>query len=179
MFSKLIRTTLVSTVLAPVALTTSFCILNNDGFSIEALLWFLIALFLVFFGYIILRIAPNKLECFSEKLVSIKNGDTEIIQHVLPYLIPLFGSTPLPFSVNYNMILYVSSLLLLIFWNSNALYFNPILKLFGYHIYEVVLVNQVNVTLLTKRILRGIPDEDLIIVRLAEYVFLEKDYHDD
>jgi len=173
MYSKLIRTILIATALAPILLTVSFNLFNNFGPSLEAFGWLGGAISLVILAFFILRHAPNNLEQFSEGIVAIKNGDAEVVVFLLAYLLPLFSG--MTAKIDYPMALYITVVLMFVFWNSNSLYFNPVLKFLGLHVYEITLENHVNAILITKRTLRAVPRERLTLVRLAEYVFLEKE----
>lgn len=173
MYSKLIRTTLIATALAPILLTISFNLFNNFGSTLEAFGWLGGATLLVILAFFILNYAPNSLERFSEGVITIKNGDAEVVVFLLAYLLPLFSG--MTAKIDYPMALYIAVVLMFVFWNSNCLYFNPVLKLLGFHVYEITFENQVNAILITKRTLRAVPRERLILVRLAEYVFLEKE----
>ena len=173
MYSKLIRTTLIATALAPLLITISFNLFNNFGPTLEAFGWLGSAILLIILAFLILNYAPNNLERFSEGIVTIKNSDAEMVVFLLAYLLPLFSG--MAAKIDYSMAIYIAAVLMFVFWNSNSLYFNPVLKLLGFHVYEITLENQVNAILITKRTLRAVPRERLTLVRLAEYVFLEKE----
>ncbi len=172
MYSKLVRTLLVASVLAPIILTVSFTIFNNSGLTLEALAWLLGALWLIICTFGVLKYAPKELEHFSEKIEAIKNINAEGVIFILAYLLPLILNAEN--KINYSMTIYIAIVLLFVFWNSNTIFCNPILKLLGYHTYEITLANQVSALLLTNRTLRGVPKEKVHLVRLTEHVFIEK-----
>ena len=172
MYSKLIRTTLISTALVPVLLTIAFNLFNNFGPTKEAFIWLFGAILLTTAAFSILNCAHKSLEQFSESIVTIKNGDSEVVVFLLAYLLPLFSG--MTAKIDYPMAIYIAVMLVFVFWNSNSLYFNPVLKLLRFHVYEITLQNQVNAILVTKRDLRAVPKENLMLMRLAEHVFLEK-----
>lgn len=173
MYSRLLRATLVATSLAPVLLTIAFSCFWSGGLSFEVYGWFGGALLLVILGFLILSFGTRRLEVFSEGIVAIKNGEAEVVTFLLAYLLPLLGGTT-P-TIDYGITTYVALILIFVFWKSTSFCFNPVLMFLGYYIYEITSENHVTYILLTRRILRGVPKNNLKFVRLAEYVFLEKE----
>lgn len=136
------------------------------------LVWLISGLLILLLSLIIIKCAIAYLETFSEKLTSIKTADSEAVTFLLAYCLPLVGEA-LPLS-DTSTSLYILVVLSSILYNSNCIYFNPLIRIFGYHLYEVVKENNVSCILLTRRTLRRVPSEYIKVVRLAEYVMVEK-----
>jgi hypothetical protein len=61
-----------------------------------------------------------------------------------------------------------------VIYNSNYIYFNPLLRLFGYHLLEVTTGNNETYFLFTDRTIRSVPLKNIKVVRIAEYVIMER-----
>jgi len=172
LYSKLIRLCLVLTSLAPLFLSLAFVLFRNSGISFQSTTMGCVALFLFVGSFFCAKCGSKKLEVFSERIEGIKSADSKVFSFLLVYCLPfLIKNEPLP---DYATCLYIAVIFGVILYNSNCLYFNPTLGIFGLHLYEIVLKNGSTCVLLSKQTLRGVPNE-IQMVRLSEYVLMEKE----
>ena len=60
----------------------------------------------------------------------------------------------------------------IIYVNSNMIHINPVLTVFGYHIYEIATKNESNYTLISRR--RIMKNEKLNVVVIGDYILMER-----
>jgi hypothetical protein len=172
LYSRIVRLAFVLTSLAPIFLSLAFVSYWKSGISIQTIIMTCMALVLFFGCFLFAGYGATKLEVFSERVEAIKSADSEVLSFLFVYSFPFLTKTE--FLPNYPTSIYIAIVFGAILYNLNCLYFSPTLSILGYHLYEINLKNGITCVLLTKRTFRGVPNE-LRIVRLSEYVLLEKE----
>lgn len=174
MYNKLIQFILFSTALAPIFLFNAYWMyLQSVVVTSGVFIWVVVSLLLGGVGFFVLKYGSRRLEGFSENIVAIKNCDGEVVAFLLAYLLPWIAGTSI-FMEEWEQILGYLVPLIFVFWGSSCLYINPLLRIFGYHMYEITLASQVTCYFISKRILRGLPTSAVKVVRITEYVLLER-----
>lgn len=115
-------------------------------------------------------IAPRR-PMFHERIATLDRRDGDVMSYIASYLIP-FITFPLDGWQQIAAIIVFLLVLLVIYVNSNMIYINPMLSLFGYHLYEVTLENNASSFYLISqhRIVRG---EMVGVVKIGESTLLE------
>ncbi len=112
------------------------------------------------------------------KVVSVERKDGEVMGYVASYLIPFVtfsidnehGQVSVPQVLALAVFLLV---LLVIYVNSNMIYINPVLNIFGYHLYAIEIEHGGReVYYLARKPVRR--DESISYVRLSDDIFLER-----
>ncbi len=170
MLSFFAKIALVSTSLAPVLITYGLSRLSEQGGWQYVL--FALAGLLVLLNLCLLRFIRSKLRVIELKLSSVRNADQEILAFILTYLLPLAGTSDQ--QTNLPVVSFVFVLIFVAVFASNSYHFNPLLGLFRYHFYEVTTNDNVTLILLTKKRLRGNP-QNRFVVEISDYLLMEID----
>jgi len=131
-------------------LAVIFCILLWE----KHLLWAVIILFIGISGLLILflyfvLIAPRRAKSH-ETITELNRHDGDVLSYVASYLVP-FVSLDLAGVQLWAVIVFLV-VLLIIYVNSNMIYINPMLNIFGYHLYEIKIAkNETSFYLLTRQ----------------------------
>ena len=118
------------------------------------LLWAILILLVGISGLIILLlyfflIVPRR-QVSHETVASLNRHDGDVLSYVTSYLLP-FVSLDLTSSQVWAVLVFFA-VLLIIYVNSNMIYINPMLNVFGYHLYEITIEhNEASFYLLTRR----------------------------
>jgi hypothetical protein len=112
------------------------------------------------------RFAPTPLE-----VQSVRSKDGETMSYIASYILPFVS---LPYGDYYKLaaIVIFLAVLAIVYVNSNMLYINPMLNLFGFHLYAVTSVGGVEHTLIARR--RPRSGASLRLVTIGENVHIEK-----
>jgi hypothetical protein len=149
--------------------------INFDKLSIIKNNLFVISLFiLIIVSNYALKLSIDQIKDMSPKSIEVKNvsqktGDT--LNYLVTYIIPFI-------TLDSNSIRNITSLGVLLFFmgiiytNSNLIYTNPILNLFGYKIYEVIDKNDNLIICISKKKYIKI-DKPLKITNFSGNVYLE------
>jgi hypothetical protein len=119
-------------------------------------------------GYLkwVQRFAPTPLE-----VQSVRSKDGETMSYIASYILPFVS---LPYGDYYKLaaIVIFLAVLAIVYVNSNMLYINPMLNLFGFHLYAVTSIGDVEHTVIARR--RPRPGAPLRLVTIGENVHIEK-----
>lgn len=101
---------------------------------------------------------------------TLKNADKDLLAFLLSYLLPIAVEN----RSGYNDLVLpvVSCLLLLVVYQSELYYVNPLLGMVGYHFYEVATTEGTSAILITKRHPQHVRDP-FRVTRVSPHVFLE------
>jgi hypothetical protein len=127
----------------PLALIFGIFLLDKEQpWTIGEHPWALISLLIGLTGLLCLYlyfhwIAPRR-PVFHERIATLERRDGDVMSYIASYLIP-FVAFPLGGWQQVAAILVFLAVLMVIYVNSNMIYINPMLNLFGYHLYEVTL----------------------------------------
>ena len=155
-----------------------FCIFLLDKqrpWSIGEHTWALVSLLIGLTGllclYLYFRwIAPRR-PVFHERIATLERRDGDVMSYIASYLIP-FVAFPLDNWQQVATILIFLAVLMVIYVNSNMIYINPMLNLFGYHLYEVTLAqNETSFYLISRH--RVARNEMVGFVRIGDTALLE------
>ena len=117
------------------------------------------------------RFAP-RLGSFQEKITGMQRRDADVMSYVASYLIPFvafpFGS----WQQTVALLLFIG-VLGIVYVNSNMIQVNPMLNLFGYHLYEITVEkSQVPHSFIThNRVALG---SVIHVIDIGDGIFLEK-----
>lgn len=125
---------------------------------------------LVTFVYIRRRLKKGGI---SQTLIThVEKRDENVVSYIASYLIP-FVTFPLDKPEQISALLVFIGVLMILYVNSNMLYINPMLNLFGYHLYEIEIDNDdMSHYVIARGLIR--PNKMLYFVRISTGVFLEK-----
>ena len=170
MLSRLARTLLASTSVAPILLTYSFMIWTEEKPVLEIVTPIVIALFLVIICVCILKFATTQLQITPFTIVGLSPADGEVLNFVIAYLLPLV--TMSTSDINYTLFIFIFIFMTFIILITNAYSINPLLSFAGYHFYQVTTEGQINCLLISRRVLINI-GEVRRVVKLTEYIALD------
>ena len=105
------------------------------------------------------------------RLCKYQRRDSEVMSYIASYVVPLATLSLDLFSQMFILITFLL-LLLILYVNSNMIYINPILNLFGFHLYEIEVENneQSRYYLARQRLVR---DETIYYVHISDEIWLE------
>ena len=170
MLSKLSKTSLVSTALAPICLTLWFIKYSKQWKYTDGLPFLIIAIVLAIICWGLLKLSSKKLEKIPSKIATVKTADKEIVGFILVYLLPLINQTST--SMDSHVLVFVSVLFFVIVFTSNSYHFNPLIGFFGYHFYEVTIDGGITYILITKKNISNCKSIGYV-VQISEYMILE------
>lgn len=170
MLNKLTKLFLVATSFAPVFLTLWFAEFSRSWNIMDGHYFLIISIILTIFCFLILKLAKIKLESIPVKITSISTSDKETIGFILVYLLPLINQTPV--QVNKYLLMFVLIIFFISLYTTNSYHFNPVLGIFGYHFYEVVIDGGITFVLITKKNLMNTKKINYV-VQISEYMILE------
>jgi hypothetical protein len=108
---------------------------------------------------------------FQLKIAAFHKRDTEAMAYIVTYIIP-FLAIPLH-GWKEGIALSIFFIVLgILYVNSNMIHINPMLNLFGYHLYEITTEDGSVHSLLAKRSIRHL--ETVKVVKLGDEILLEK-----
>lgn len=106
------------------------------------------------------------------KVTEVEKRDENVVSYIASYLIP-FVTFPLATPEQVAAILIFVGVLLVLYINSNMIYINPMLNLFGWHLYAITIdSDQMSHYLIARQDIR--PDRTLYFVEISDNVYLEK-----
>jgi hypothetical protein len=113
----------------------------------------------------------ESLSPFQLKIAAFQKRDTEAMAYIVTYIIP-FLAIPLH-GWKEGIALSIFFIVLgILYINSNMIHINPMLNLFGYHLYEVTTEDNGVHSLLAKRSIRHL--ETIKVVKLGDEILLER-----
>ena len=127
-------------------------------------------------GYLFLVRRTN--QRLTRKVVSVERKDGEVMGYIASYLIPFvtFSIDNEHGQVSVTQVLALAIfllVLLIIYVSSNMIYINPVLNIFGYHLYTIEIENGGReVYYLAKKPVKR--DESISYVRLSDDIYLER-----
>lgn len=149
MLSVLMKFALVLTSIAPIGLTLSFLLYQNN----EEVLWSIFALFcslsLCAICHQIIISSAKKLNKTTIAAASIKPADKEISGYFVAYMLPVLGGGK--YFLEPSTFLFFALMFFVFIWASKSFYANPVLAVCGYKFYEVQLTNGANLLFITKK----------------------------
>jgi hypothetical protein len=175
MLSKLLKTYLILTSLAPLCISVSYIFYEKYGLSISDFIPLAIMIIVGWSSLYILRFAASSFELFNEiTIAKIKSIDKEVIGFLIAYSLPLLLLNVNNIKIHTLFFIIVVFILIfgLVIWGTHSFQVNPLLGIFGFHFYEIETENGITLMLITK--------EEIIkakhikqIVKLTEDVILE------
>ncbi len=170
MLNRFAKLLLVGTSLAPILLTWAFADWRVNGPSPRQGTAVSIAVLLAILCGLVVAGAARTLGDMRFTAASVKTADSEVVGFIVAYLLPLVSSSGREFDP--LLLAFVTFLLALIVWSTNAYSVNPLLSLFGYHFYEISNVDGVSFLFLSRRELRSVRDIGQV-KQLTRYVLLD------
>src|ERR1700730_16342521 len=118
-----------------------------------------------------LRFVP-RLGSFQEKITGMQRRDADVMSYIASYLIP-FVAIPFGGWQQTVALLVFIGVLGIVYVNSNMIQVNPMLNLFGYHLYEITVEkSQVPHSFITHN--RAALGQTIHIIDIGDGIFLEK-----
>src|SRR5260370_11706155 len=116
-------------------------------------------------------IAPKK-TAFHEKIIDFHRHDGDIMSYIASYIVP-FISISLDGWVQLLSVGVFIFVLLILYVSSNMIYINPMLNVFGYHLYEVTFEgSELSYYFITRH--NVVRKKIIQVLRIGEEAFLEK-----
>jgi len=122
----------------------------SDKIAIIPILLVIVTLILACIPFLLIKVFTkfkNKEAPVTIKEINYKDGDT--MSYVVTYLLPFLSITGTPKDVISIFILFF--VLMILYINSNLVFINPVLSMFGYHIYEIQTTSNKTLILITKK----------------------------
>ena len=169
--SKLAKFLLAATAFAPVLwMYAVVSFLNND--YLYAAVFLIGSIPLVLICQRLLNCAKSQLQSRRYYTTTVETVDGEILSLLLIYLLPLITRN----LATYNWLAWfaVTFFFCFVVATSHGYHFNPLLVILKYHFYKVTQKNGIPHILITKRRIYT-SGEKLKVVRLAEYILIEKE----
>lgn len=107
-----------------------------------------------------------------EVVVSVQRKDAEVMSYIVTYIIPFIGLDLSSFANLFSLCLFFC-MLMIIYINTNLIHINPMLNMFGYHIYEIENNSGEIQTIISKKS-RLINKDKLRLVMIGDNLFMEK-----
>ena len=126
---------------------------------------------LVFMMLYFFQLAP-RLGSIQERIAGLQRRDGDVMGYIASYLLPFVA---IPFSGWQQGIALLIFVIVLgiVYVNSNMIHINPMLNLFGYHVYEITLEHSDSPhSLITRR--RIAKNETIHLVDIGDGIFLDK-----
>ncbi|MER8646714.1 hypothetical protein [Mesorhizobium sp. M1252] len=169
MFSRLAKTLLITSAIAPIGLVYAW-VAYREGSGGVALLLLLACAALVQGCLVVFRRAPQVLERFPFQPQSVEAADRENVAFLLLYLSPLFTSQ---FGqLNLSLLIPTICIFTLLTATGYNYHFNPLLGLIGWHFYKVTSAEGVTYVIITKKQLRN-TNQIGQVGQLTEYILID------
>ncbi len=133
--------------------------------------WLAAAVLLVFLCWGLLRYAAKNAQKHLFHIKEFERNDQEVLAFLLAYLLPFISSKNMAFTGEWLTGTYILVIIFLVIAHADALHFNPVMGLLGYHFYSVKNGDGVSHLLISKEELRR-PGKDVQTVRLAHTIYL-------
>lgn len=139
-------------------------------------LWAIIALIIGLSGLITMALyffqfAPN-LGSIQERIIGMQRHDGDVMGYIASYLLPFIAIPFAGWQQGVALLIFVI-VLGIVYVNSNMIHINPMLNLFGFHVYEVILEqSETPHSLITRR--RVAKNETLHMIDIGDGIFLDK-----
>lgn len=169
MFSRLAKTLLITSAVAPIGLVYAW-VAFNEGKAYWAVALILGCTVLVACCIWVFRSARGLLERFSFKPQSVEPADRENIAFMLLYLSPLF--TAQFGQLNLTLLIPTVFIFTLLTATGYNYHFNPLLGLVGWHFYKVTSTEGVVYVLITRKQLRN-TNQISQVGQLTEYILID------
>ena len=170
MLSKLAKSSLVATSLAPIFLTLWFVDFSKRWEWSEGIVYMIAALLLTCICWVLLSLSKTRLEKLPLEIKSVKTVDKEIVGFIIIYLLPLINESST--KVNPKVLAFVMALFFIVVLTSHSYHFNPLIGFLGYHFYEVTLTGEVSYVLISRKNIRNCKNIKQV-VQISEYMILE------
>ena len=115
----------------------------------------------------------QRLGALQVKIAGFQRRDAEAMAYIVTYIIPFLA---IPFSGwKEGVALTIFFIVLgILYVNSNMIHINPMLNLFGYHLYEITLEDGSVHSLITHRTIRH--RETIMVIKMTDEILLEKEH---
>lgn len=133
-FAKLL---LVATSLSPMLGAIAVNQYAKGGDWTDWVPWLAPAVLLFIICALILHFATSVAQVHPQQITKVERTDKEVLGFLLAYLLPVVSAKESAFQVHWQTVAYAFVILLLVFTHANALHFNPLLGLLGYHFYTI------------------------------------------
>jgi len=107
-----------------------------------------------------------------ETVVSVQRKDSEVMSYIVTYIIPFIGLDLSIFANLFSLCLFFL-MLMIIYINTNLIHINPMMNIFGYHIYEIENISGTIQTIISKKA-RLVKNDRIEIIMIGDNLFMEK-----
>jgi hypothetical protein len=150
------------------------CVLQYDQWS-----WWVIALFggllgigSIIFMWLYLWWMRKRSYVYHKKVMNFSKRDGEVMGYIATYLVP-FVTFPLEKPKQIIALLLFAVVLMIVYISSNMIYINPVLNIFGFHLYEIEIEHsQSSHYYIAHKPLER--NHEISFVRLSDDIYLEK-----
>lgn len=169
MFSRLAKTLLITSAVAPIGLVYAW-VAFNEGRTYWAVGLVVACVILVGCCLWVFTSARRMLERFPFKPQSVEAADRENIAFMLLYLSPLF--TAQFGQLNMTLLIPTIFIFTLLTATGYSYHFNPLLGLIGWHFYKVTSAEGVTYVMITRKQLRN-TNQISQVGQLTEYILID------
>ncbi len=167
-----LKTLFFASAFSPTLVTLAIVNINKDG-ELENIGYCLaIAIFAIITCYLTVKKIESSSEKYKIVVKKLKNYDDEIFKFVGSYSLPIILKTA---GIDFELILKVIIVLLIVLWCISKMTAHPILRIFGYRFYEAQADDGKVFVLLTKRQIRD-PESIVSVARVTEEFLVEDNY---
>lgn len=172
MLNRFSRLLLVATSLSPILGAIAVAQLA-DGKPATLWIWWLVAAaLLILVCWALLGVATKNAQKETLRIAAFENNDKEVLAFLLTYLLPFISADDFAFGHRWMVGLYVMAIVLLVVSHANALHFNPVMGLLGYHFHNIKTESGRPILLIGRKQLRSTGVE-INAVELAENIYVE------
>jgi len=172
MLNRFARLMLVATSLSPILGAVAVAQIAKGAPVSSWCWWLIVAVLLVVVCWGLLRITAQCAQKETLKIVEFENNDKEVLAFLLTYLLPFISTEDFAFGDRWMVGLYVMAIILMVVWHANALHFNPVMGLLGYHFHNIKTESGRPILLIGGKQLRGTGVE-IDAVELADNIYIQ------
>lgn len=172
MLNKLAKFFLITTALAPILGAIAINqIVNGKAWYIWGA-WIIAAFALIACCWGVLKYASKNAQKCSFHIKHFERSDNELLAFLVTYLLPFISPENMAFE-NGQWItgVYILFVIYLVMVHADALHFNPVMWIFGYHFYHVQDNNSVSHLLISQETLNK-PGKEVQTVQLSQKIYL-------
>lgn len=172
MLNRFARLMLVATALSPILGAVAIAQIARGNPASSWCWWLIVAGLLILVCWGLLEIIKKSAQNETLKIAEYENNDKEVLAFLLTYLLPFISAEDFAFGKRWMVGLYVMAVILMVVWHANALHFNPVMGLLGYHFHNIKTESGRPILLIGRKHLRGVGVE-IDAVELADNIYVQ------
>ncbi len=172
MLNRFARLMLVATALSPILGAVAVAKFAKGEPASSWCWWLIVAALLIVICWGLLHITAQRAQKETLKVVEFENNDKEVLAFLLTYLLPFISTEDFAFGARWIVGVYCLAVILMVVWHANALHFNPVMGLLGYHFHHIKTESGRPILLIGRKPLRGTGVE-INAVELADNIYIQ------